>query len=236
MEIRLLTNECCDELMRYKSDESLRKAYDLKTFPDKYLIYLDIVTGYEIDDTLALDPSSKGDAQNSIKLHEALPDINRTQANDRRLWCALSHGHFFEYAKKRWSINDESTDKKIQEKLHYVGGSLVTRQDNALSRLWWGAHQTYDNKGDSYELTEVLFSSVDFHQRVTESRFFTYPGVVKGLLTFYKENPQLRGTELRTLINGLNAFGGVKVLSMMTKDHTSATLTRLSKHHNIKIN
>lgn len=237
MEIKLLTNECCDELMRYKSDESLRKAYDQKTFPAKYLKYLDIVTGYEMHDSLVLDPAAKGDAQNSIKLHKALPNLNRAQANDRRLWCALSHGHFFEYVRKRWGINNESSDTQIQERFHYVGDSLVTRQNNALARLWWAAGQTHDGKSGSYELTEVLFSSQDLYQRVSESRFFTYPGAVKGLLTFFKENPQLRDKEeKRPLINGLNAIGGVKVLSMMTKDHTVTSLERLAKHNNITIN
>ena len=236
MEIKLLTNDCCDDLLQYRSNQTLREAYNLDRFPDKFLNRLDIVTGHEIDDSLTLDPTTKGDAQNSKELHKALPNLNRAQANDRRLWCALTHGPYFKYTKERWGINDESSDKQIEERFHYVGGGLVTRQNNAISRLWWAACQTYDNKTGSYELTEVLFSKQDLYQRVSESRFFTYTGVVRGLLTFYKQNPQLREGELRTLINGLNAIGGVKVLSMMTTDHTFAALERLAKHRDIKIN
>jgi hypothetical protein len=237
MEIKLLTHDNCEELLQYRSKQTLREAYNLDRFPDKYLKRLDSATGYEINDTLTLDPTTKGDAQSSIELHKALPNLNRAQANDRRLWCALTHGLYFKYTKERWGINDDSSDKQIEERFHYVGGGLVTRQNNALARLWWAACQTYDNKIDSYELTEVLFSSQDLYQRVSESRFFTYSGVVCGLLTFFKENPQLRDKEeKRPLISGLNAIGGVKVLSMMTKDHTIAALHRLAKHRDIKIN
>lgn len=236
MEIKLLTNDCCDRLLRFKTNQNLRKAYDLKVFQDKYLTRLDLTTGYEIDDALALEPTSKGDAQSSVKLHKELPTLNRAQANDRRLWCALTHGRFFGYVKERWRMTDKSTDTQIKERFHYDGGGLKTRQDNAIARLWWAANQTYDAKGDSYELTEVLFKTQDLYQRVSESKFYTYPGVVKGLLTFFKENPQLNDkTEMRPLINGLNALGGVKVLSMMTKDLTYAALVQLAKHYNITI-
>lgn len=236
-EINLLTNSCCDNLLQFQSEHSIRERYNLCEFPEDHLEKMKFATKYGIDENIVLSPRPENDVDSSIALFSELKDLDRVQANDRRLWVALTHGRFYKYTKERWGYNEAYSKKALIRRFHFEGSSLEARMRNSISRLWWAAKITYDeNRDDPFELTKLLWSKQDLIQNVVERSYGTYENVVRGILEIYKSNSQLSERELRYLYTGLNAIGGVKILSFLTVDEIKAELKNIANYKNITLN
>jgi hypothetical protein len=234
--MKIFNKECCDNLFHFLSNENLRDNYFKDTFDSSNFKFLNIETKYSLPDNLNLTPTPEKDLENSIKIFEALKDIDRVQGNDKRLWITLSHTLFFEYTQKRWDIKSTTSDDTIIRRFHFEGSSLEARMRNSISRLWWSAKLTYDdNREDKYELTRLLWSRQDIYQNIVERSYGTYDSVVKGFLEFYSLNKQLKEDQLRRLFTALNAIGGVKLLSIQDKNEIKITLTELANYYGFSI-
>lgn len=233
--IRLLTKSCCDSLLEFQNDEVKRNRYNEVVFPEESLEFLSFSSKFELDEELLLDPRPSEDVNSSIAIFSELKNLDRVQANDRRLWVALTHGQFYSYTKERWKKEDYSV-KAITRRFHFEGSSLEARMRNSISRLWWGARITYDaNREDPFELTRVLWSKQDLIQNVVERSYGTYENVVKGILETYIENPSLTESELRSLYTGLNAIGGVKVLSYLEVSEVKDAIRSVANYNTIPL-
>jgi hypothetical protein len=236
MKIKLLKRSCCDELLSFKNNSSIKEKYNLKKYPDKDLGYIDIPSSIEISEDLELSPSPQDDLESSIKIFEAFKKLDRVQANDRRLWVALTHDKFFTYTQERWQITSESSDQVILRRFHFEGSSLEARMRNSISRLWWAAKITYDeNREDPYELTRVLWSKQQLQQSVVERSYGTYSTVVRGILETYLNNNHLSDFHIKLLAKGLNAIGGVKLLANFTTQEVKENLETVAKFNNISL-
>jgi len=235
VEIKILTNSCCDNLLKFSKDESIKERYGLSNYPKECLLELKTPTKYFIDEDLVLSPKAEDDLENSISIFKQLKNLDRVQANDRRLWVALTHGRFFRYTKERWNPSKYSNDA-ILRRFHYEGSGLETRMRNSISRLWWAAKVTYDNnRTDPFELTKLLWSKQDLIQNILERSFGTNRNVVIGILETYRDNPGISEDNLRVLYTGLNAVGGVKILSFLTVDEIKSELARIALFNNINL-
>ncbi|SRR6266536_570202 len=231
--MKIFTDNCCEALLQFTNDKELRKNYLKDKFDVKYFTYLNQETAFNLPEDLVLDPTAEKDLENSIKIFEGLKNIELLQANDRRLWVTLTHTTFFEYSKERW-INDENSDKKIVRRFHFEGASLEARMRNSISRLWWSAKVTYDeSREDKYELTKLLWSKQDIYQNLVERSYGTYESVIKGFLEFYSENNNLKEVQLRQLFTALNSIGGVKVLSIHSKEEIKNITTVLNPKNSV---
>lgn len=230
--MKFFTKQCCEDLLKFTSQNELRANYFKDAFDPSYFRYLTASTNYDIPRDLQLNESPGSDLENSIKIFEALKYLDRVQANDKRLWVTLTHVTFFEYTKKRWAINENDSDEKILRRFHFEGSSLAARMRNSISRLWWSAKLTYDEeRKDKYELTKLLWSKQDIYQNIVERSYGTYDPVVKGFLEFYSDRTDLKEDQLRQLFTALNSVGGVKVLSMHSKSEIKDTLVQLSDYY-----
>lgn len=233
--VKLLTNAACDRLLTFQTEEKLRAYYGADNFPKELLVELNFTTPWSIDDTLELSPKPEDDVESSIKIFEELKQLDRVQANDRRLWVGLTHGRFFEYTKARW-VKEEYSDNAILRRFHFEGSSLEARMRNGISRLWWAAKITYDeSREDPFELTRLLWEKQDIIQNIVERSYGTYENVVQQFLETYKRNKQLSEKELRIMYTGLNAIGGVKVLSALSKEEVDHELIRVAKYSGIRL-
>jgi len=232
--MKLFTENCCEFLLQFTSNKDLRKNYSEINFNSSCFEYLKQESPIKIPEDLILDPSPEKDFENSIKLFEALKNIDPVQANDRRLWVTLTHTKFFQYSKERW-IGDENSDKKIIRRFHFEGTSLEARMRNSISRLWWAAKISKEEaSSDPYELTRLLWSKQDIYQNLVERSYGTYSSVVKGFLKFYSENNSLKEDQLRKLFTALNSIGGVKVLSIHTTEEIKNILNDLISFYEFK--
>lgn len=111
-------------------------------------------------------PGKKDDAQktqedlvNTRILYDAFKNLTPLQASNKFMWTYLCHAipEYRAYIRDRWM--QEERENTIKNRFFVTTpGSLLN--DNALSRLWWYGHLTYDRKNSNhYALTEVLLTN-----------------------------------------------------------------------------
>lgn len=228
--IKILTQKCCEDLLTFQTNDELREKYHHLNYDPSMLEFLKTQTRYSIDDDLELGVTVKDDCQNSIQIFKQLNNLDRVQANDKRLWVSLTHTVFYNYAWQRWDIGSEETsDDKIKDRLHFEGSGIDSRMGNSISRLWWTAKVTYDSKrNDEFELTRLIWEKQDVWMGLMERSFSTYPNIVQAFLEFYGLNKSLKENELRAILRGINAIGGVKMLPLLTKQDVLDEIKRIA--------
>jgi len=233
--MKIFTDNCCESLLHFTSDKELRKNYSQPVFDSNYFEFVKQENPLIISNDLVLDPKVDSDLENSIKIFDLFNGLDLVQANDRRLWVTLTHTTFFNYSRQRW-FKDGHSDKQIMRRFHFEGASLEARMRNSISRLWWAAKITYDStRNDPYELTKLLWSKQDIYQNLVERSYGTYDSVVKGFLEFYSEHGTLKEDQVRKLFTALNSIGGVKVLSVHSKNEIKDILHDLTSFYNFKL-
>jgi len=235
--IKILSQKCCEDLLTFQSDNFLRDKYRQENYDTTGLEFLKIKTNYQIDNDLTLGVEARHDCQNSIEIFKQLHTLDKVQANDKRLWVTLTHTLYYNYSVQRWDITSEKTSSnKIIDRLHFEGSGIDSRMGNSISRLWWTAKVTFDNKrSDEFELTRLIWEKQDVQVALMERTFSTYPNVIQGFLEFFKSNKQLKEDELRGIIKGLNALGGVKVLPLLPKEEIITELKKIADYSDISV-
>src|SRR6266581_5388178 len=110
--------------------------------------------------------------ENTILLHSALRNLNRSQAADDRLWSWLAHGPYWSYMRKRWPIEgNKNKEGYVHE--HYFLGDSRSLVRHGLARLWWFGQATYmSDTSDPYALTRFLLRTTDARQQIMERQFW----------------------------------------------------------------
>jgi hypothetical protein len=180
------------------------------------------------------------DLENAVRLHKALPEFTRLNARDPRLWTRLTHVELWPYMRKRWPIEKYLKDGagvaqgRVLERYFIAQSQSRALMRNGAARLWWGAHLTYDGKrSNPYELTGVLFSTLDIAQQILERGLGRAPAVLHGFLEFLlKHNSELltggdaNRARIRKLAKFLNMHGGVCILDCLSKAEVMDLLER----------
>lgn len=193
-------------------------------------IYPKGYSGIFIPADFKLDPEMD-DITNSITLYEALRGISEIQASDERLWAYFIFNLSWEYMRKRWPV--EKSDNpvgRIKDRYFLRTSKLESLTRNAIARLWWYAHLTYDeNRSDKYELTRVLMKRADLTVGITERALGCSRNIRTGLLEFLQENSSILENEKlsRKLIKDLRLIGGVKNLPFLNKDDVKRELHKV---------
>lgn len=163
--------------------------------------------------------------ENAVKLYKHLPDLNRTQATDKRIWTFLSHAPYWQYLKARWPLPDGSSGKR--KIITHILDHWFLEESKAFSRhgiasLWWGAFITYDDTRENpFELTREFFSKQDYKRVILEENICFYKPLVHAILEYIVENKDLFENQwapkVRFLIRKLNFISGYKILSSLLK-------------------
>ncbi|MEW5513743.1 DUF6339 family protein [Pseudomonas asiatica] len=88
------------------------------------------------------DRSAQLDAENSIIVYDALKGMTPALAMDERVWVRLTHIECIDYSRTRWPAKKDDVDKFDRNilKHFFARGVPGTRDDNAISRLWWNMY------------------------------------------------------------------------------------------------
>jgi Family of unknown function (DUF6339) len=193
----------------------------------------DLETRVELKGPLELEEpeaQDKKDLENAIRVHKALRQLTPVPARDPRVWTRLCHVEGWTYMRKRWDL--ERTKDDFEQGVRFITQRYFVAQSesrallrNGIARLWWTAHLTHDpNRDNSYELTGVLFSTLDITQTILERSMGRAPVVLTGFLEFLLRNKDtlLTGGDtnrfrIRRLAKFLNMYGGVCLLDCMTQ-------------------
>lgn len=194
-------------------------------------------SGIKIDFPELLNEQSS-DAENAKRIYEALKNLSIINATDKRLWAYLTHVQYYEYLKNRWKIvSREEGDTKnnkdtIKDRYFLAGESSRALCRNAIARLWWGAHLTYDAENENpYEFTEMLFSNQNIQASLLERNFGRNKNLLKILLSYLKERTEVcKSDNIKILGKLINNLGGIRVLDTLDKNYI---YTYLDKNFNI---
>lgn len=156
---------------------SSMKVYH-KTFPIEVDEFIPSFTPGKKDD----NQKSQEDLTNTINLHSAFRNLNPYLASNTYLWTYLCHAvpEYWSYIQDRWMQDIRENTIRIRFFVTTPGSLL---NDNALSRLWWYGHLTYDNQNENpYELTEILLTNQTICTDVMDTLNRMNPTRMKGVL------------------------------------------------------
>ncbi len=228
-----------DNLARYQQSDVWVSKLDSRKLRE-------METKVELKTKLELQDPEKGDLkdlENAVRVHKALSHLSPVQARDTRVWTYLSHVTFWSYMRQRWNVDRYIKDLGKTERFVLARYFVAQKQSRALlrsgiSRLWWTAHLTHDEKRTNpYELTAVLFKTLDITQTILERNMGRAPAVLGGFLEFLLRNRDLLLTggdanriRIRRLAMSLNLYGGVSVLDCLNESEIIKLLGKELDH------
>ena len=215
-----------NNIEHYYSDEPWLTEYFSSSGLDEFyrtssIVVPNITPVFSGDD----DESKNRDDLINIKMlySEYKEKITPLQASDPLLWSALCHISFKQYVLNRWKKDDGTV--RIDQRFFATEGRSSLLYYNAVSRLWWSGHLTYDenNQSNPWQLTEVLLTAQQIQKDLFDQPFSMNKNIVKGLLLALKDMQIKRGNSCTTIFRKccdsyLNHYGAVSILDTLTTE------------------
>jgi hypothetical protein len=172
------------------------------------------------------------------RIHGWLFRLPVLSASDRRVWTYLSHVTFASYAWSIWGKSigdpDKNTRDLVLDRLFMRGDGIRRLFHNAIARLWWFGHVTYDSeRSDPYELLPVLLSSQDIPTSLLERRYGMSPGLVCCFLEVIRDlgnkwqDFSRKSETIQAIGKDISLLGGSLVLDCLQKDSMKRHLTKI---------
>lgn len=168
----------------------------------------------------------KLDFNAAVNVYEAYRSLTLLQASDGRFWCYLCHVKHYDYVKSRWSIKKGAKNPVGIIKNRYFVRSRRDLSRNAISRLWWAVHLTYDrNADDQYWRTKVLFKNQNMFAQLMERSISNNKDLLNYILeavSYFEsdasDNPiKLGKEETQKFVKYISLIGGRKQLDALSK-------------------
>lgn len=172
--------------------------------------------------------ASSYDSYNARILYELYKDIPIELASEENFWAYLTHTVFWEYMLERWPV--DGNEKTLH--IRYFVGKDKPYYRNGLSRLWWYAHTTFNEKlEDPYYYTKIALKDQErasiLLETINVSRnrvaLFATLDVLK-MIDDWKESDEIysirdeRNVLLRPLMRYINAVGGVMIWDLLSPE------------------
>jgi len=133
---------------------------------------------------------------------------------------------------RRWPVDDAKSAKIIRPCYFFAGTDSRALMRNGISRLWWSAEMTHDEKrNNKYELTEIVLLKLDITQQLLERSYGRVKPLVQGFLEFILKHRdkcldagEQSRNRVRYLAACLHAKSGVCVLDTISKKQLSEFL------------
>jgi hypothetical protein len=172
------------------------------------------VTKVSVDDAklaqLSSLADSSQDAEAAIAVWHALPGMTPSLAREGRVWTRLCHVECLEYSRARW-IKPDSGAKKIAAHLFSRTWTTI-RDDNAIGRLWWGAHLAREALPEQFDnAVKAMFQTQDIRLNLMERSWMSSQRVLRrAVLKAIIDEPMATATEtnFRQFMRSLNVRGG----------------------------
>jgi len=188
-------------------------------------------TRHEMPEDIELkipDGNQHFDLENTKTFYSAMRDLPFALAIDERFWGFLTHVVYWDYMRARWPLEKAKKTKKgpanyLREHYLFMPNRDRALIRNGLSRLWWYGHISYDaDRGNPFELTEVLLEKLDIAQQLLERSYSRNSTITKTILSMLVEmkasgNSFAERSKFRPLTMHLNAIGGVTILDALVE-------------------
>ncbi|OWR33159.1 hypothetical protein CDO73_01250 [Saccharibacillus sp. O23] len=212
-----------NNILKYTEDEPWLAEYfgtEGWHFPSKIRIE-------EIDLHMPASSTVHYDLENTKKVYAALKDMTLAQACDERMWVYLSHQTFWNYMRKRWSVETylkkDKPEEAIKERYFFMSNKGRALVRHGIARLWWYGHVSYDEtRTDPFELTAVLLSKLDIAQSLLERVFSGNRDITRAVLAILYQKEKVEQIPVtrnvfRSLMMYINQLGGVTILDALDR-------------------
>lgn len=223
---KLLRKDWKENAPKYDSDDPWMDAYFSDAGLDEYVkeSSIEVPEVELVCSGTDSEAKNRDDRQNIRVLYGAYKDVlTPLQASDPVLWTTLCHRTFRSYILQRW--RKEDGEVSIGQRFFATRGRASLCYYNAVSRLWWSGHLTYDEeeKGNPYHLTEVLFSAQQIQKDLFDQSLSMNREVVKGLLSALHRIQEKTGSASTTVFRAccdsyLNHYGAVTSLDVLSAE------------------
>lgn len=161
--------------------------------------------------------------ENVKRVYNHLGFLSASQASDERLWSALCINHFWEYTQYRWNIASKCTVKNVRDHFFFGFGPRRSLTRNAISRLWWIGHLTYDpQRNNPWELTQFVCENADYVLHILERNLSNNRTISKAFITALirarNDGCRVDTDVVGELSKYLNLLGGTYVLDCLPED------------------
>ena len=154
--LEILRSNIKNNLSKYKKPTN-EWIYDFFDREDPFLEFKNVAPDFKL--IKHSGGNSELEVENAKILYTNLKDIlTPSQASDERFWAGLAHGVFWEYMHERWEMDKlEVNVNSINTRYFFQGGIKPSLRAQTISRLWWIAHQTYDEERENpFELLDAF--------------------------------------------------------------------------------
>lgn len=183
-----------------------------------------IDTKFDVPDfDLIISDKPEDDFENVKRVYGGLKNVfSDSIASEERLWVWFTLDKFRAYSNKRWKSEKGWTASGIEERLYFKekGRRALTR--NAMARLFWIGHLTYDEENpDHYKYTEYVCKHqrfiVDFLERNISNSFSLIKPCIDAVEEFEKKHPdkKIDSNQMRELQKYINILGGIYILDCL---------------------
>lgn len=172
--------------------------------------------------------------ENVRRVYNRLGFLSPSQASDERLWSALCINHFWKYTQYRWNIVSRCTAKNVKDHFFFGFSPRRSLTRNAISRLWWIGHLTYDEqRSDPWELTQFVCENADYVLHILERNTSNNHMIVRAFITALIE-ARNDGYRIDTNVVGelskyLNLLGGTYILDCLPEDVLRVKILKQAK-------
>ena len=168
---------------------------------------------------------SQEDLTNVRLVYQAFT-LKPLQATNRYLWTYLSHVTYRDYVYHRWLTTPTEVPVRTIRTRCFVTGNANTLYDNAISRLWWYGHISYDeaNTKNPWHLTQILLMNQTICSDFVDTRYCHNRTIGKGVLLALKEFNGMLGPRegitdyFRDFNKYFNRYGAVSSLDFLSSD------------------
>jgi len=182
---------------------------------------------------------SSYDAENAIELHKYFKTLSPRVACGPNLWVSLGFIYHQDYLLSRWKIKSQEEPRAKINDRYFLKVGRVNYFRNAISRLWWTAHMTYDETQDpakAYELTNLVFEIQEYQWQIMLRKYGSSADVCRRVLRHFYNNKldyQERATPQSSYINfikhvgaKLNLYSAVYLLDLVSEKKLNDFISR----------
>ncbi len=181
------------------------------------LIQMDIAS----DDAL----KSQEDLANVRLVYESFK-LTPLQATNRFLWTHLSHVCYKDYVHHRWLTLPTDAPVRTVKTRYFATGNANSLYDNAIARLWWYGHISYDEENtiNPWHLTQILLMNQTICSDFVDTRYCHNRTIGKGVLLALKEFAAMLGPRegitdyFREFNKYFNRYGAVSSLDFLDSE------------------
>lgn len=225
---KLFSSQYIGSLQKGVSMESSLDLYTKDVFDYKNIYVLEnpqILVPNSFDLEMP-EEGNNHDIDNCKVVYNALKNMEPIQATDYRIWVYLTHVASWAYMRMRRPVEDQPKNKREDYVItHWFIDGVSARNllRNDISSFWWCGYLTYDeNRKNPFELTEELYSMLDYTRHLLSGRQGRNKNFVHALLEFVIENKNLfenqKEAKVRLLMRKANYVAGYKVFPSLSKD------------------